>query len=349
MGAFSTKHVARHQLRCVFVVALQVLMFGNVVCGCHNNNSSPTNVKKFKVGVVQVISHPLIDSVQDGFLERMKQLGYKEASNIAYDRQNAQGQIASAQTIVQKFTSDRDDLIFTIGTSPSQAAAKATKSIPIVFGAVTDPISAGLVKNVAQPGGNITGTSDLSPFKDQLKLLVQVAPQVKVIGMVYNPGESNSSFGVSATKKAAAELGLKVITAPITSSNEINSAAASIADKVDAFYSGTDNTVVSALESLIKICEQRKKPLLAADPDSVQRGALITIGVDYKQVGIESANIADRILKGAVPGSIPVVFAPGTVLAVNTAAALAEGVKLPEDVLKRANRVYSKEETPAKH
>jgi putative ABC transport system substrate-binding protein len=325
----------------IFTSALLLL---NGCKGGTNSGTPPT--KTYRVGIVQVASHPLLDSVRSGFTERMKELGYNEGQNIAYDVQNAQGQPTTAQTIVQKFVSDKDDLIFTIGTSPSQAAAKATTTIPIVFGAITDPVSAGLVKDPSRPGGNITGTSDLSPFADQLKLLLQVAPQVKTIGMVYNPGEANSAFGVEETKKAAAQLGLQIKTAPITSTNEINSSALSLADQVDAFYSGTDNTVVSALESLIKVAEEKKKPLLAADPDSVQRGALITIGVDYKRLGIESANIADKIIKGAAPGSIPVVYGPGSVLAINKAAAQAQGVTIPDDLLKRATNVYDKKEQP---
>lgn len=333
----------RFLLWCTFFLAPTLLFLSS----CNGGpNPGGNSTKVHRVGIVQVASHPLLDSVRAGFTGRMKELGYNEGQNVVYDVQNAQGQSTTAQSIVQKFVSDQDALIFTIGTSPSQAAAKATNTIPIVFGAITDPVSAGLVKDPSHPGGNLTGTSDLSPFADQLKLLLQVAPKVKTIGMVYNSGEANSAFGVAETQKAAAQLGLRVKTAPITSTNEINAAAMSIADEVDAFYSGTDNTVVSALESLIKVAEEKKKPLLAADPDSVQRGALITIGVDYKQLGVESANIADKILKGTPPGSIPVVYAPGTVLAINKAAAQAQGVTIPDELLKRATNVYDRKEQP---
>lgn len=305
-----------------------------------------SSTKTYRIGIAQVASHPLLDAVRTGFTEKMRELGYTEAKGVVYDELNAQGQQTAAQTIIQKFVSERADLIFTIGTTPSQVAAKATTTIPIVFGAVTDPASANLIKDPSHPGGNITGVSDLSPFEDQLKLLIRVAPQAKVIGMVYNPGESNSAFGVAETQKFASRMGLQVKTAPITSTNEIRAAALSIADQVDAFYSGTDNTVVSALESLIMIAEAKKKPLLAADPDSVQRGALITLGVDYKQVGIESAKIADKILKGTPPGGIPVMYAPGTVLAINMAAAQSQGVNIPSDLRSQATKVFDKKEQP---
>lgn len=334
------------------ILTVAVLLGAAMLTGCPHQQSSNTggngSAKKYSVGIVQVASHPLLDAVREGFVGRLSELGYKDGDNVHYDVQNAQGEMTNAQTIVQKFVSEQVSLIFPIGTSPSQAAAKATRDIPIVFGAVTDPVSAGLVKDPQHPGWNITGVSDLSPFKAQLELLKKVAPTVKVVGMVYNPGEANSAFGVAATRKAAEGLGMTVKTASITSTSEVSSAAQSIADQVDAFYSGTDNTVVSALEALIKVAEARKKPLLAADPDSVQRGALITLGVDYKQVGIDSANLADKILKGASPGSLPVVYAPGTVLAVNKAAAASEGVTIPPDLLQKATKVFDKKEQPKK-
>jgi putative tryptophan/tyrosine transport system substrate-binding protein len=181
----------RFLLWCTFFLASTLLFLSSCKGG---PNPGGNSTKVHRVGIVQVASHPLLDSVRSGFTGRMKELGYNEGQNVVYDVQNAQGQPTTAQSIVQKFVSDQDALIFTIGTSPSQAAAKATNTIPIVFGAITDPVSAGLVKDPSHPGGNLTGTSDLSPFADQLKLLLQVAPKVKTIGMVYNSGEANSAL-----------------------------------------------------------------------------------------------------------------------------------------------------------
>ncbi len=292
------------------------------------------------IGITQIVSHPGIDAVREGFIDGMKEAGYVDKKNINYDFQNAQGEMSNAQKIAQKFVGDNVDLIFSISTPSSQAVAKATKTIPIVFGAVTDPISAGLVTSIEKPGGNITGTSDVWSYKDQINLLLQIDPEIKRLGVVYNPGESNSAFAMGLIKKACEELGLELITASVSTTAEIYKAAQSLVGRVDALYSSADNTVISGVEALIKTAQTAKIPCIAGESDSVERGALATLGTNYYEIGKASSQLAIRILKGENPGDIPVIRETKADIYVNLKAAEAMGVSIPEELINKAKKVY---------
>jgi putative ABC transport system substrate-binding protein len=301
---------------------------------CHHETQ-----RVIRVGVVQIVSHPLIDSVRSGFLDEMKAEGYGPSDKLTYDIQNAQGDFSNARNIAQKFVAEQVSMIFSISTPCTQAAAKTTKSIPIVFGAVTDPKTAGLVSDYKHPGGNITGVSDLFPVDKQLDLFLQIMPGLKSLGVVYNPGESNSKVAVSLTQAACQKRGIRLVTAPIASTAEIYQAAQSIADRVDAFYNGGDNTVAAGLEALVKISFETRKPLLASDIGTVERGGLATFGTDYKNVGKSGAQLAVRVLRGEDPGAIPIVFYDADTVVINDGVARRLGITIPATVRKRAARI----------
>ena len=189
----------------------------------------------------------------------------------------------------------------------------------------------------------MTGVSDRLPYEDQVKLLLKVVPNIRTLGMVYNSGESNAVFGVEQTRMACKKLGLQLKTASISSSSEVYSAAKSLAPSVDAFYSGSDNTVVSAINSLVKVARENKKPLLAGDSESVKNGALLTNGIDYKKVGTMCADMMDRILKGEKPGNIDVSYLGGGQLVINLDAAKAMNVTLPPEIVRAASIVYPRD------
>ncbi|MCX7667674.1 MAG: ABC transporter substrate-binding protein [Atribacterota bacterium] len=293
----------------VFLVIVVVLM-GIVSPGW--------TAEKVKIGIMQIVDHPALNAVRDGLKDALKEVyGYVEGENIVYDAQSAQGDVATANTIAQKFVAAKVNLIVSIATPTSQAAANATKEIPIVFSAVTDPVAAGLVKDLENPGGNVTGISDMTPVDRQIYLIKFLFPEAKKVGTLYNSGEVNSVVTNELAKKACQENGLELLEATVTSTADVAMAAQSLVGKVDAIYVSTDNTVVSALDVVAKVCLDKKIPLILADPTTVEKGALCGLGFDYYLHGRQTADIVARILKGEKPGNIPVEFAKKLTLLVN--------------------------------
>lgn len=316
----------------VMITVAGVLLFGIAGTGL----AASTQVK---VGITQIVEHPALDAARQGFIDRLAELGYKSGQNITYYIQNAQGDMATAQTIAQKFVADRVDLILAIATPTAQAAANVTKTIPILITAVTDPVAAGLVKSNDAPGGNVTGTSDMNPVAAQLTLAKQIKPATRRIGVVYNAGETNSVVQVEMARAAAKDLGVTIVEAVVANSSEVMQAAQSLQGRVDAIYVPTDNTVVSALESVIAVAERAKIPLIAGEGDCVRRGALITLGIDYYQLGRQTADMAARVLKGEKPANMPIEYQKELQTIVNLQAASRMGVTIPADLLAAADEV----------
>ena len=296
--------------------------------------------KMITIGVSQIVEHPALDADRQGFIDSLKDHGYVEGKNVTYDIKIAQGNMATANSIAQTLVGEKVDLILSIATPTSQACANATKTIPIVFSAVTDPVSAGLVKSLEHPGGNITGTHDRSPVARQLDLIRQVVPHFKRLGVIYNAGEDNSRASVRQIKEVAAKQHVQVVEATAANSSAVYMAAQSLVGRVDAVQIPTDNTVVSAFESVVKVCEDNHIPLFAADVDSVPRGAIAALAMDYYRLGRQTGDMAYRILQGAKPGDMPVETLHNLKLEVNKEAAKKMGVTLPPELLAKADKVY---------
>jgi len=293
-----------------------------------------------RVGIMQIVEHPALDASRDGFIKRLAELGFEEGKNIEYAIQNAQGDMAIAQSIAGKFVSENVDMILAIATPTAQAAANATRSIPIVITAVTDPVAAGLADSVSNPGTNVTGTSDLTPVKKQLELLKRIVPEAGYVGVIYNAGETNSLVQVELARETAENLGLTLIEVTVSSSSGVYEAAQSLVGRVQAVYVPTDNTVVSALESVIKVGEDFKIPVIVGEVDGVRRGALATIGIDYHVLGMQTADIAAKILKGErEPKDIPIEYLEDIQIALNLAAADKMEVAIPRDLIDEAYEV----------
>ena len=229
-------------MRKVQIVALVLAVVASFIPGVWAQES-------FRIGIAQITEHPALDAARAGFIDGMEELGYVAGENVQYDLYSAQGDMSIAQTIAQKLVIDDVDLILAIATPMAQTVANATDSIPILFTAVTDPVVAGLVDSIEEPGGNVTGTSDLTPVAEQLDLLAKLVPKAKRLGIVYNPGEANSVVQVDIAKAKAKELGLTVVEATANNSGAVFQAAQSLIGRVDAIYVPTDNTVASAMES----------------------------------------------------------------------------------------------------
>lgn len=304
------------------------------------NETASSTEKTFKIGITQIVSHPALDSARQGFIDALKENGYEEGKNVTFDMQNAEGSQDTAKSIADKFVSNKVDMILAIATPTAQAAAQTTKDIPILITAVTDPVDAGLVASMDKPGGNVTGTTDMNPVKEQIQLVTRLTSG-KRLGILYNSGESNSVVQVKMAKEAAQEFGLTVEEAGVTNSSEVKAAAESLATKVDAFYVPTDNTVVSALESVIGVAEAKKIPLVVGEGDSVKRGGLITYGIDYYQLGYQTGEMAVKILKGeAKPADMPVESQKDLKLYVNETEAKKIGITIPQDLLDKADEKY---------
>ncbi len=298
--------------------------------------------KMITIGITQIVEHPALDATRQGFIDALRDHGYIEGKNITYDIQIAQGNMATANAIAKNLVGKKVDMILAIATPTAQAAVNATKEIPILIAAITDPVGAGLVKSLEKPGGNVTGTTDRSPVDRQLELEKKLVPNLKRLGVIYNSGEDNSIASVKAIKKEAEKLGIKIVEATVTNSSGVMMAANSLVGKVDAIHIPTDNTVVSALEAVVKVCQDNKIPLFAADIDSVPRGAIAALAIDYYRLGRQTGEMAYKILQGANPGSMPVESLKDLKLAINKEAASKMGVTLPEDIVSKADIVYPK-------
>ena len=301
---------------------------------------SPAAVAQTKtVAITAIVEHPALDATRDGVVEALKAAGFTPGETLKVEYQSAQGNPATAAQIARQFVGARPDVIVPISTPSAQAVVASTRDIPVVFTAVTDPVGAQLVRSLEKPGANVTGVSDMAPVAEHVALIREIVPSVKRLGVVYNPGEPNSVSLVTALKDEAQKAGLTVVEATATKSADAQSAARSLVGKADAVYVPLDNTVVSALESVVAVGQQAKLPVFSADTDSVARGTVASMGFDYRQVGRQTGEAVARILKGEKPGDIPVVFAKGTDLFVNPKSAAAMGVTIPEAVTKRATKV----------
>jgi putative ABC transport system substrate-binding protein len=295
--------------------------------------------KVLQVGLTQIVEHPSLDTVRKGITDGLKDAGLEDGKQIKIDFQSAQGEMPVAQQIAQKFVGDKKDIIIAIATPSAQAAAQATKDIPIIFGTVTDPVGAGLVASFAKPGGNVTGTSDMTPVKDQLALFKQLGTKVTRVGIIYNAGEANSVFTVKQTKEAAAALGLTIVEATVSSAGEVQQAAQSLVGRVDGFYLITDNTLAQGVQSVITIANQKKLPTVSVERSFVDQGALATAGFDYYQFGKQTGAMAADVLKGKKPADLPVQTSKDLKLVVNTKTAGEIGLTVPAAVLDKAEKV----------
>lgn len=317
--------------------ALAVTALGLTACG-DSGDAGAGGDEKYTVGINQLVSHPALDGAREGFKEAFSDAGLE----VTFEEQNAQNEQATVTSIASTFANDGDvDLVAAIATPAAQGTAAAVKDKPVVFMAVTDPKGAELVASEEAPGGNVTGVSDRNPVQEQLQLLKDVNPDAKTVGIVYNSGEANSAVQVEQAKEAGQELGLEIKEATVTNSSEVQQGVQSLSD-VDGIYVPTDNAVVSALETVVGFGEENDIPVISADIDSVDRGALGTYGIDYKAHGKQAGEMAVKILKdGANPGEIAVGFAdPANLqLVLNPAAAEAYGVEIPAELSDEADRL----------
>ena len=300
---------------------------------------APASAQEKSVAVTAIVEHPALDAVRDGVQAALKEAGYESGKNLKWQYQSAQGNTGTAAQIARKFVGDKPDAIVAIATPSAQAVVAATKSVPVVYSAVTDPVAAKLVPSMEASKTNVAGVSDVLALDKQIELIKQVVPGAKRIGMVYNPGEANSVVVVKELQKLLPSMGLTLVEAAAPRSVDVSSAARSLIGKVDVIYTSTDNNVVSAYEALVKVGQDAKIPLVASDTDSVKRGAIAALGINYRDLGEQTGRMVVRILKGEKPGEIKSETSSKLELFVNPGAAEKQGVKLSDALIKSAAQV----------
>lgn len=313
---------------------LSVLCISTFFTGCGEGENT------IKVGISQQLQHAALDEAREGFIEGLKEKGYEDEKNIEIDYKNANGEQATLQTIADQFKNDKKDLIFTIGTGSTQSVYNATKEIPIVFTAVTDPVeSAKVAKDWKSSGTNCTGTSDAVNIKDQIDLAEKMIKDIKTIGVIYSTSEPNSIIQVEELEEVAKEKGQNVKRITVTNVNEIQQNLTASINDIDLLYIPTDNTVASGYSIVGDICVKNNVPALGAEPTGVDKGILFSLGISYKQLGKEAAYKAVEIIEGKKPSEVEITTQSELTIVVNTDVANKLGVEIPEDILQQAKKV----------
>jgi putative ABC transport system substrate-binding protein len=304
--------------------------------------AAPAFAADKSVAVTAIVEHPALDAVRDGVKAELKAAGYEEGKNLKFTYQSAQGNVGTAAQIARKYVGDQPDVIVAIATPSAQATLAATKTIPVVYSAVTDPVAAKLVKSWDASGTNVTGVSDLSPLDKHIALIKQVVPTAKRIGVIYSPGEANSVAIVADLKKAAAAAGMTVVEAAAARTVDVPTAAQSLVGKADAIYTPTDNNVTSAFEASPR---WRSRPAAAGGGRHrhVERGAVAGIGTNYTTSAARPARSWCASSRARSPARSP--RRPARTLElhiVNPGAAKLQGVTLSDELLKTAKVVNTK-------
>lgn len=288
---------------------------------------------QIKIGVLQLIEHNALDSAYKGFVDGLKEAGYENGKNIIIDYQNAQGEQANCITIGQKFINDKSDLILAIATPAAQAIANMTKDIPILITAVTDPADSKLVADNNAPGGNVTGTSDLTPVEAQIELLKEIIPNVKTVGLLYCSSEQNSVFQINIAKKKLDAMGIKYIDIAISNLNEIQQVIQNVVGKVEAIYTPTDNMIANGMATVALMTEPAKIPVICGEGGMTMLGGTATYGINYYELGKLTSTQAVSILKGDKKTSeMPIEYLQKFDLVVNTNMIESIGLTIPESL-----------------
>lgn len=287
-----------------------------VLVACSSGSEEKSAEGAVKVGVLQYMEHESLTAAREGFVAELADNGYKEGDKLVLDYQNAQGDQANLQTISEQLI-DGNDLVLAIATPAAQSLVTVSTETPILFTAVTDPISADLVESLEKPGGLLTGTSDQAPIDKQVELLGQAVPDAKTVGILYTTSERNSEVQVEQAEKLLKEAGYKVVLKGITSSNEVQDATTSLMKDVDAVFVPTDNTVAATMSMIGELSAEHKVPVIGGSTDMVDQGGLLTYGTNYEALGRQTAKMAIKIIEGEKVTEVPVEYPEAVNLHVN--------------------------------
>lgn len=320
--------------------SLLLPLFALLLFGC------VAQAQQKRIAVTMIVEVPQLLDVKRGLLEELARLGLKEGQNLSVDYSHAAGSFPTQQQIAKKIVGDRPDLIVPITTPSAIVIAQAAKdaNIPIVFSTVTDPLRAKLVDTLSKPGGLITGVSDLAPIDLHLKLMQEMMPSAKRLGVLMNPSLPNTQTYLDVLKQLAPAAGLSIVESPAPQTTNVQAAALNLVGKVDMIYIPNDTTVYAALEAAVKVAIDNKLPLFCGETRSVERGCAASVSFDYYDVGVATAQMAKKVLDGAKPGDIDVNVLKDSYknfqLWINNKSATAMGLTVSEAVRKRAAKEF---------
>lgn len=328
----------------LMLIAVVLLAFGcqksEPAASSEEPAMSAAEAESYSIGISKIVSHPALDGVEQGIQDELTELGY---TNVSYDLQNANGDPNTAKQIAIKFKADKVDVAVGIATPTSQALASTITDATVIYSAVTDPVGAGLVPSLTQAGPNITGFSDMTPVREQIEFLASII-DLKRLGHVYSSGEANAVVLANIAKEVCEDMGIEFVESTVTNSAEVKQATQAILGRVDAIYVSTDNTVVSALNSLVQTALEKDIPVMSADPSSAESfEVLAALGFDYYKHGRATGRLIARILDGEDPSTIPTQFMsdPNDLdqLVINLDVAAQVGAAIPDAVIERASVV----------
>ncbi|WP_269088648.1 tryptophan ABC transporter substrate-binding protein [Streptococcus suis] len=321
------------------IVALTVMVVAALFMTQKEQSNSSTSREKVKIGVLQFVTHDSLDEIYKGIKAGLEEGGYSTTDNLDIDFMNAEADQSQVQTMSKKLVDNGNELLIGIATPAAQGLANATTELPIIMGAVTDPVGANLVKDLKNPGGNITGVSDQTPVADAISLIKQITPEAKTIGVLYSSNEDNSKIQVAEFKAAAEEAGYTVLEYAVASSNELAATVEVATNKADVLFTPVDNTVASAFSTVVSVANKTKTPIFTSVEDMVEGGGIASVTLSQYDLGVATGKMAAKILDGANPGDTPVqIFNEGTVV-VNQKVAKELGINLSEEIINKASKV----------
>ncbi len=285
----------------------------------------------YKIGIIKMMDHEALNSSEEGFVDALKDNGLVDGENLTIDYENGQGDTNNYATIADQFVADNDDLIFAIATPAAQAVAGKTTEIPIIGTAITSYTEAGLAQSDEEPGGNVTGTTDMNPIEDQIKLIQEICPDVKTVGFLYCSNEDNSILQTNMAKEVCEELGFETVEQTVSNTNEVQQATQTIVTKCDAIYIPTDNVFASSMPIVNEVALAAKIPVFCGESGMVQSGGFATLGITYYSIGYQAGVMAaDVLLNGADPATMPIQGSSEYEYCFNGEAAEALGITIPE-------------------
>mgnify|MGYP000305953550 CR=1 FL=1 len=329
----------------VLAMVLTAVCAMGLMAGCGNSGNAATGTQNaatesgYKVGISQFAEHGSLDNCREGFLEGLKEEGIEEGKNLTVDYQNAQTDTGTASTIADSFVSAKDDLICAIATPCAASAYNSTMNtdIPVVYTAVSDPVSAGLANEDGSSIGNITGSSDILPVEEQLKMIRAMLPDAKKIGILYTTSEANSVSAIAEYKEKVGDYGFELVEKGITNTSEIALATDDLLSQVDCISNLTDNTVVASLPTILDKANEKKIPVFGSEIEQVKIGCLAAEGIDYIALGKQTGKMAAKVLKGEAKASeqnFETITEPG--FYVNNKVAENLGITVPDDLANNA-------------
>lgn len=308
---------------CLFIAVISSLI------GCNKKND-------FLITVNQYVHHPNLEKTYKGIEDVVNKWAQDNGKKVSFDLQIANGDVSTATQIANQQVLKNPDIMLALATPSAQACQRATNKIPIIFGAITDPVKAGLVTSLTKPGANITGSSDEWPYEKQFSFLRDILPGTKKIGILLNPGESNTEASMKIIREITKKYNFEIIEAPVSNTSEIYSAANSLVGRCDIFFAPADNTVLSGLDAFVKVARTNKIPIFVGDEGSVEKGGIATFGIDYYELGKETGKQIIQVLEGKKTGEIPVIIGSAGKLIINKEAMNYFKIDIPKELQNQA-------------